>query len=450
MKQLIKNKFNEITANKTFMVCALLTTIYLISGYCKWLEIMMSVCALGFMIVLPLQNAFCIFIYLHCFTLSNIGYDSCFIVTLIGFCLILLVKYWLGVKKGEYTLYKKTISILCFFLSITLVISLFRPLYRGAWLYLTYIPFIYFVFAMRKEFNIDQGMNYMFGGLLTSGLLATITLIFPGFQYIPFTDGRFSAFINNTNYMYMRALFVLAYFMYRFLNKDISKWKFLVIFITCGILTMASLSKTGIAMFALLCLAFVVLFLKQDFKNNIRIVSIFFIILLIMSAICFKFILAIINRFVSDFKGGNFWDSLLTGRNEIWSCYLSACFSSPFKFLFGHGLLAHEVYIPSQMQSRASHNLYIFMLYRFGLIGCIFIGLFIYKIIKSAKLNKPQFIVYLPMLFLLVESLFDNTFKCYHFTYFVFATMILFADKILKQDSKDNKKKEMFEQINKN
>ena len=129
---------------------------------------------------------------------------------------------------------------------------------------------------------------------------------------------------------------------------------------------------------------------------------------------------------MSSFKSNDFWRSLLTGRDEIWMCYLKEIFKNPFNFLFGHGLLAEEVYIPSQLQPRASHNLYIFLLYRFGFVGCVAMGLIIYYAFKKYAQNKPKFISYLPLIFLLIESLFDNTFKCYHFTYFAFAVMIMF------------------------
>lgn len=427
-KQKFKDFFLSLKTNKTFLVCSLLTILYLISGYWKWLEILVSVCALVFLAILPLQNAFCVFMYLHCFTLSNIGFDSCFMVTLIGFCIILLVKYYLGVKKGHYHVHKKLIALLSYFLIISCCISLLHDFYRGAWLYLTYIPFFYFMFSMKDEFNIAQGMNYMFGGLITSTTLAVSSLILPLFQYNPFIDGRFTAFINHPNYLYMRALFVMTYFMYRFLDKKISNTKFVFCFLICSIITLATLSKTGIGMLLLITIIFVVLFLKQDFKKNIKIVSLFLIFFAIASLVSVKFIVLIVNRFLEDFSANNFWNSLLTGRDEIWLCYLKEIFKNPFNFLFGHGLLAEEVFIPSQKIPRASHNLYIFLLYRFGLVGCVSLGLIIYYAFKTFATNKPKFISYLPLIYLLIESLFDNTFKCYHFTYFAFAVMIMFME----------------------
>ncbi|MBR4999009.1 MAG: O-antigen ligase family protein, partial [Clostridia bacterium] len=347
---------------------------------------------------------------------------------LIGFCIVLLVKYWIGVKKGYYTFHKKLVLLLGYFLIISCALSLLHDFYRGAWLYLTYIPFFYFMFAMKNEFKISQGMNYMFGGLLTSVSLAIVTLILPGFQYIAFIDGRFTAFINHPNYLYMRALFIMSYFMYLYLNKNISNAKFILSYLTCSIITLATLSKTGIGMLLLITIIFIALFLKQDFRKNIRIVSLFLIFIALIGLVGFKFIVLIVDRFLDSVSGNDFWNSLLTGRDEIWLCYLKEIFKNPFNFLFGHGLLAEEVFIPSQLEPRASHNLYIFLLYRFGLVGCVAMGMIIYYAFKTYANNKPKLISYLPLIFILIESLFDNTFKCYHFTYFAFAVMIMFME----------------------
>ncbi len=438
MFQNCKTQILELRENKTFLICAFLCVIYLISGYWKWIEIAVSICAVVFLAILPLQSSFCVFMFLHSFTLSNIGFDSCFMVTLIGYCIILLVKYYQGVKKGKYNFNKKLVCLLASFLSFSIFISCFSGLYRGAWLYLTYVPFFYLIFNMKEEFNIAQGMNFLLGGLLTTSLLAIVTLIFPGFQYEVFMEGRFRAFTNHPNYTYMRALFVVCYYMYRYLNKDLTLFKFGAIYAFCGVITLTTLSKTGIGMLVLMTLIFVVFFLKQDFKKNIKIVGIFGFALLILSLVCYKFIGIIISRFLGDFQSGNFWNSLLTGRDDIWKDYLTAIFEGPIKFLCGHGILAEEVFIHAQGQTRASHNLYIFMLYRFGLIGCILIGWLVWKLLKSSKL-KAQIIAWLPMIFLLIESLFDNTFEWNHFTYFAFAVMILFLGN-KKKDSKDIKK----------
>lgn len=424
----IKDYFINLKANKTFLICALLSIIYLISGYLKWIEIAVSVCAIVFMAIIPLQSAFCIFMFLHSFTLSYIGYDSCFMVSLIGFCLILLVKYWIGVKKGDYRFYKKIVIIMTCFVAVSVVISIFKPLYRGAWLYFAYFALFYFIFAMRKEFNITQGMNYMFGGLITSCMLAVVSLCFPLYIYDVIPGNRFRAFINNTNYLYMRAMFVLTYYMYRYLNDKLSHLKFGTIYVLCSIITLSTLSKTGIVMLVLFTCLFFIFFLKQDFKARIKIVGILLLFVLAVGLLCFKFIEIVIERFAKSINSNNIINSILTGRDLIWKLYLQAIFKNPFTALFGHGMLREQIFIASIFGPTETHNFYIFLLYRFGIVGTCVLGYIIYLFIKNLHYNKPKLISYLPLIFILVESLCDNTFKCYNISYFLCAIMILFME----------------------
>lgn len=424
----LKNYIMNLRTNRIFMICCLLSIVYLISGYCKWIEIGVSVCALTFMALLPIQSSFCIFMFLHSFTLSNIGYDSCFMVTLIGYCIILFVKYCLGIKKGKYIYHKKLAIIISLFYFAFTMLSTSANVYFGAMLYLTYLPLAFLIFSMRKEFNISQGMNYMFGGLVTSCTLAGIALFFPGFQYCIIQIDRFKGFINNTNYLYMRALFVLSYFMYRYINDSLSHLKFILIFATCSVLTLLTLSKTGIVMLALITLLFVILYLKQDFKKRIKVVGIFALVILLIGLVGFKFIQSIFERFVTSFKSDNFISTLLTNRDKIWELYLDKIFSSPINAIFGHGLLAEQIYVPTELQNTETHNLYIWLLYRFGILGTFVLGYIIYMFIKLLNKNRPKLIAYLPLIYILIESLFDNTMKCYNITYFIFAIMILFMD----------------------
>ena len=494
----IKNYLKAFFTNKTIVFCVVFTSVYLVAGFYKWLEIGVPIVALVAFIVLPVQNAFCVFIYSHCFTLSNLGYATMFVVNLVLFCIVMLAKYIIGVKKGRYKVYNSLIIALSVFVAFFVLVSFAQILGWEELIYFTYFPLAYFVFAMRKDLNIHQGMAYMLVGLFLSTALAGCLMFMPGYTYqIIQSDGRFNGFSNHTNYLYMRALFVLTYYMFRYLNTDLSHLKFILTYCGCAIVVLATMSKTGIAMLLLFTLIFVILYLRGNFKNRIKIVLIFLLVLLIVGAICYKFVLAVIDRFLSN--NGDFWNSLLTGRDDIWLDYLKAITKNPFVFLFGHGLLAEEVFIVAQQTTRASHNLYLFLLYRFGIVGIIALGYIFYLFckelkndisesksevlelngehnntagIESAKNNaspstandeglknatatldvainkstirkeeskqkeksslksqiKLSLISALPLIWFLVESLCDNTFKCYNITFLFFALMILFSN----------------------
>ena len=80
-------------------------------------------------------------------------------------------------------------------------------------------------------------------------------------------------------------------------------------------------------------------------------------------------------------------------------------------------------------------------LYRFGILGCVALGYIVYLFIKGINKKSPKFIAFLPLMWLLLESLCENTFKCYNITYFMFAGMILFqyATSNKAKEAEDNK-----------
>jgi O-antigen ligase len=206
-------------------------------------------------------------------------------------------------------------------------------------------------------------------------------------------------------------------------------------------------------MLALFVLIFIVLYLKKDFKKNIKVVGIFFAIVLITCAICYKSILTICDKFAKSFSEENFINSLLTNRDVIWKKYLAAIFSRPTTTLFGHGLLSAQINIPSNFGPTETHNFYIFLLYRFGILGSISLGYIVYQFIKELGYKKPELFAFLPTIYILLESLCDNTMKCYNFTYFLFAIMILFVsqkDKSLNGETSQKDKLVNATQINSN
>lgn len=433
-----KERLLDIRNNKTILACVLFCTIYLISGYCKWIEILACASSLIFMIFLPVKDSLCLFMFLHSFTKSKIAYDSCFMATIVGYTIILLVKFIIGLKKGNYKWNKTIVYSIAVFYMFGLVGSLFRPWFYNTLIYLCYLPLFYLIFEMRKEFDIKSGLNYMFAGLITSCCLGLLIFTFPQYQYSPLYAGRFSAMFNNPNHIYIRALFLLSYYAYQFLNNNLSSWKFCVIYGVCATISLSCLSKTGIFMLALMSLIFVTIYLKQDFKKRIINVLAFILVVLVVCVVCFRFIIAIYERIAEAFASKNMISSLLTDRDDIWKTYIAKIFESPFSLFLGNGMFTTKLYSVTQGGPAETHNFYIFLLYRFGIVGTMILGYIIYHFIKELNPTKPKFIASLPLLFLLIESLFDNTMKCYNITYFLFAIMILFLN--CKEKGKENSK----------
>ncbi len=440
-----KLKLKEILTNKTIIACAILTLIYLIGGYVKYLGVAVVVGAAVLFVVLPIQQAFCIFLFLQSYSYNSNRYGTFLGPILICFTCALLIKYCIGLKKGKYKFYTKIVIALSIFLVFWTAISFFHKIFAAGFMYISYFPLTYLMFAMRKEFNVQQGINYMLGGFISSCILALMVSVLPAYHYdVFYMDNRFNAFLAHTNHVHMRGIFLLSYYMYRYLKNNISTLKFILIYLLCAGFTLFCRSKTGILLLALFTLLFIILYLKDDFKHHIKFVAIFALIILVAMAAGYKVILEIVNRFV---KGdGDFVSNFLTERNYIWLDYLKAIVKNPFVFLFGHGLVAEEVFIVAQNRPRASHNLYIFLLYRFGLIGCIALIYLFVIFIKALNKQRPKFISALPVIWVCVIGLIENVFNYFGITSIILAFMVLFADvpeKVIKtEEEKPNQIKE--------
>lgn len=428
-KKNLKDSIREVFHNKTIVFCIIYTLLYFISGFYKWLEILPIVVAVISFCVLSIKESTCVFAYCHCFTLSNLGYGLCFNIILVAFTVILFIRYCIGLKLKKYPFYKSLfISLVCFIV-FYILISFFYNLY-GEEFYLVAIFFLaYLILSMHREFDIHKIMSYMTVGLFVSCLIASVCIIIPAYKYNLFLDDttRFNAFTNHTNYLYMRAVFIVIYYMYRFLTKNLKFLHFGLIYILCSAIILSTQSKTGLGMLALFTFIFFILYLKDDFKHRIKIVLILLLILGVLALIGYKFIIAIFDRFTLE-GSSSIINSILTGRDDIWLDYINAIFSNPYSLIFGHGLVSEEVFINAQQMTRASHNLYLFLLYRFGIIGCIALAFIIYMFIKIINKGRPLFIASLPLIWFLIESLCDNTFKPYNFTYLIFAIMIMYSE----------------------
>ena len=435
-RELVGQKLKQFFSNKTIVFCLIFTILFLLAGYVKWFEIAQGIISILAFIILPVQSAFSFFLYLHCFTYSAFGarYPISFIILFAVFVIILLVKYCIGLKKNRYHFYKPIVLAISIFVIFYVLISFAYDIYFEAFCYIGYFILAYLFLAMRGEFDIRQAMKYLTASLIISCTLSLIALGLPNYDHeVLYGSSRFNAFSHHPNYLYMVALFVLTYFFYRYLTHNLKTTKFVILYVVCATIVLSTLSKTGIVLLALFSILFFVLLLRENFKKRIIIVLIILLIMTVIALICHKFVFALIDRFVVN--NGDIVNSLLTGRDEIWLEYLKESVKNPLTFLFGHGLVAQEVYIPSQQMTRASHNLYLFLLYRFGLIGLLALIFIVTLFIKNLNKERPKFLASLSLIWYLIESLCDNTFKPYNFMLMILSIMILFMDTKEKSSS---------------
>jgi len=155
------------------------------------------------------------------------------------------------------------------------------------------------------------------------------------------------------------------------------------------------------------------------------------------------FVIVFRNRFIDIFERFFVYnyDTLLgmltTGRSGIWQQYANAILESPLKLLFGFGFFSKEELLIGP------HNFYIFILYRFGLVGIMFLAYLVYSYFRSVKTN-PKFSIKNSLIFItfliigLQEACIDE-----RFYFFIIGLALVF----LRESKTKDKKEEILESV---
>jgi len=435
-KEKIANSLKSTFTNKIVLICLALSLIYFVSGFFNFLEIVVSAIAIICFFFLSTQSSLCILFFLHNFLQSGIVWDVGFTVTLVGFCAVTLIKYIIGLKKKKYKLNVKV--IICFGVAflISMLASINHKIYDGALLYIVYLPLIYFMIEMREDLDITQLMNYMLFGFILSNFMAIAVDYLPNYSYFSALGKRYKALTDNPNGLGMRAVFIAVFYISLHFKNGISFIKTLLIYLFCFVVTLATMSKTSLVLLMLFTVIFIFLLLKKDFKKNIKFFAIFLIVGLIVCLLCNDMIEKVLVRFIPN--KDNVVSSQLSGRDVIWEYYWIECVKNPITILFGNGLLSQEVIMHGGPVT--SHSLYLFLFYRFGVIGCLLLAVGFYFIIKELSKNKTKFAYSLPLIWFLLESLVENTFFSFNITFILLALLFMF-EKTTNSTKEENKEK---------
>lgn len=423
-----KDYTRDFLKSKTTLIALLCLIVYLISGYCEYLQFLIVGIALVYFLIAPAQDGLCLLVFLMSFSHSSKWFCLQINYTPVVFVSALGIKYFVGVKNDKYKFDKKLWCAICGFMlfsTITTFVGLnsLKDVGFQAWAYIFYLPGLYFVGFMKKEFNVPKIMSYLLVGLLLSCIISPICFVLPHYSYTCLASERFSAFIFHPNYVYIMSLILLTYFMYLFLVDRIKMLTFLSLYAILTIIILLTFSKTGFFMLILFSFVFLILFIKKDKKRGLQLTLVLCALALIIGVVAHKVIFEIIHRlFMYD---DDVLNSITTGRIDIWKEYLSSWSESVFSILFGQGLFAKQVFIPVQNRTRASHNLYVFLLWRFGIVGCVVLGVIVYKIYKIYCDKHPKISAWLPLMFFMLDGMCENTFKVHNYAYYIVCMLIL-------------------------
>lgn len=420
-----KEKVQNFFKSQFFIYALAYAFTFLVSCYYKHLEIFLIPIMLCAFLRLDIEQGFYFFLYTQPFYTSQYLLRPAIISEVI-FMVVLLIKFILGVKNKTYRLYKKLGILIAIFTGYTLFVSLFHNMASYSISYIFYLPIFYIVFCTRHEYSLEKiarviAYSLIFSCVVSLGMLP-ITTRETCYRIV---DGafRFRGFYGSANTLYMTALLGLSLYMYLYFKDKVGFKEYISMFFVLAGLSLSTSSKANIVILAVITLISVVCYLTKDFKKRIWQILIACGLVLVVLLIFKDFTMSLISRFLSV-DSGNFLNSLSTGRMDIWTAYAKEIFENPFDCLFGHGMLSKYAFVPEQGRDRAQHNLYIFLLYKFGIVGVLFLFVIMWQFVKDSGKTTPKFINFIPLIYFLIGAMVDNSFMYPQF--YIIVAMALF------------------------
>lgn len=456
----IQNIKNFLIKNKLMCLLLLSSILIFVSTLCPpFIYVAAAVLVVG-MCFLEFNDIFCAFLYTSIFGCFLIP----FIASIIAGFVVIIIRYIIDVKKKKIEFLKVpffvTTAICILFACIHYEIDdlgFFQGIMMIAFLY-----FIYFVVVYRKQIKINKLFNYLFLALIVSIAMSSLLYIIPtaktlsfdngNYVYtlmkdkVAFNDGQYNRLVLtafHVNHLVAFCLFAMAYSAISLLTKKNKTKKEIIYYLLMYLVNLAvgflTLSKAFIVVFAFEVGVILLYYAVKHKKKAFKLIGIIVGLLLVFCLIFRQRLDTILERFFV-YNYDTILGMLTTGRSAIWQTYTNAVLESPAKLLFGFGLFSQDQLLIGP------HNFYIFLLYRFGIIGIFLLGLLVYSYIKTIK-NKPNFSIRLSLIFLtflvvgLQEACMDE-----RFFFLVIGIILMFIGdktnetKDLKQINNDDEK----------
>lgn len=341
-----------------------------------------------------------------CFTM----YFEMFSGILPYFLISVCIGFVINIGRYIYDLVKKRVKFYLIPFVITIaIIVIFSAIHYNVdnigieqgILFISLFIGVYLAFVYRKEINFKKCFEYLSIGIIASIFVSLLFYAIPSCKslvdsregltvmslknYIFTTDminNRLKLLTYHTNHLAMICMFMITYVIYALLNfKNKNKFQYIyfaAIFVVSSVLGFLTLSKAFIVMFLILMLYSLICFVIRFKKKSIYFIVPILILCVILGIIFKNKIVETLKRF--SLYGGSFLDDLTSGRTTIWKKYFESIGSSFAKLAFGHGLFNQNI-VPI-----GSHNIFIELLYRLGIVGVIaFIALIVFYYLASDR-----------------------------------------------------------------
>ena len=428
--------------------------LFLSTLYHPFMFVMLSF-LMASMIFFTVQEIWCTIFFFLPFD----GFLILFIVLTIYSFFLLVFKFFIELKNKKFKLSKVPLIL------TTIIAVIFSCIYYGGdkssvlfgILIIGILYFIYLVFSSRENIDARQCFYFALYGLLSSAVLGLILYYIPSAKMFYFGDfgygmvslksriysfdGTFYRLLLlcfHENHLYPICAFILAFIVYELLRPGQKSLKQIIVcaigIIACVTIGMLTLSKAFLILFILIVIYAIIFSIVIYKSKSLKVLIPFLIICSILIAVFFEEFKFTLERFLHYKHGSlgqtyNLIDKITTGRAEIWGKFVDVTFSTPLKALFGVGLFTSDVV------AIGPHSFYVALIYRFGIVGIIMLGVLVFSYIKSSgkKLKiswLPFIIVFVFLLMAVQEACLDER------LYFLFlGLMLTFSEKNVESEN---------------
>ena len=412
----------------------------------QWIS---SIAIVLFALICSVKQLFYFSFYLFAFT--GIGYQFVMGITT---CLIaMVVKYFIQVAKSEKQIYRRPIILSAIILIVWSCISYQKSFdgYAMGGMIVYVISMAYILFVYHKEVNISKCFTYSLVAFVISFGFAMLSRVFPNFNqeiiHFDLTYYRLKLFTLHMNNLAIHMMFQIAFSIYSLFNRKRKVWIDVFAILFSLYVGLATKSKAFLLIMCVFVLYAIICLIAKFKKKSIIYIAIMAAILALAVIFGWEYLRKIIDRFftyVGYFENREFLNILTTGRADIWEFYINDWKSSPSKIFFGIGIFSADPY------HYGTHNVALFLLHRFGLVGIVLIAGLIYYYFKEGlnageKLSLNLYSCLILIAWCLI-SLEETVLSDQFILYLYFGLTLLLKDKHhgIEDDEKVTNKTETF------
>lgn len=437
---------NFCVKNKMYLGLGVISLLLFFCEVWAPLQWISSVAIVLFTLMCSVKQLFYFSFYLFAFT--GVGYQ--FVMGITTCLVVMVVKYFIQVAKGEKQIYRRPIILSTIILIVWSCISYQKSFdgYAMGGMIVYVISMAYIIFVYHKEINISKCFTYSLAAFVVSFGLAILSRVFPNFnQELFHFDGtyyRLKLLTLHMNNLAIHMMFQIAFSIYSLFNRKRKLWIDIFAIIFALYVGLATKSKAFLLVMCVFVLYVIICLIVKFKKKSIIYIGIMGAILALSIIFGWWYLKAIINRFYIYFKGTDILNILTTGRADIWELYFNDWKSSPSKIFFGIGIFSAD---PHYL---GTHNVALFLLHRFGIVGIVLITGLIYYYFKEGLNAGERLSLNIYSCLILIAwcliSLEETVLSDQFILYLYFGLTLLLKDKYhgIEDDEKVTNKTETF------